>query len=88
MNEHDNMAKTCPEKEGRWARFVSDFREVWTTVVPGFLAGCGIAGASGVMAHAAFSGGHLTYGIAYVLTGIFILLSLPAALFFVQTRKG
>lgn len=88
MNEQDSPTRTSPRKLGGWANIVADFRELWTIVTAGFVAGCAIAGISGAMSHAAFSGGHQSYGFAYLGTALFIAFGLPAALFLMQRRKG
>ena len=88
MSAQYQRATGKPEKQGWWATVIADFRVLWTTIVLALLVGSALAAASYTLAHAAFSGGYRTYGLAYVATGIFIQFSLPIAMFLMQRRKS
>ena len=83
-----NLNEPVAKKQGWWARLVADFREVWPTVLAGFIGCSFFAGISGFLSFAAFKGGYQSYGYAYLGTALFIAFALPVTLFWMERYKG
>ena len=88
MIGQENQSNFSVKRPGWWAGIIADFRVLWTTVTAGIVVGCAIGSVSAVLSYAAFRGGHWEYGLAYLLTALFIAISLPIGLFFVQRQKN
>ena len=88
MKRKDNLDDNDTKRHGQRAGLVTDFREVWTTVLMGFVGCCAIAGIAGALSFAAFRDGYQSYGFTYLITALFIAFGFPTMLFFMQRRKG
>ena len=88
MNKQENLNEPVGKNRGWWAELVADFREVWPTVLAGFVVCSFIAGFAGFFSFASFKGGYQSYGFAYLGTALFIAFVLPATLFWMERQKG